>query len=117
MGDHDRTERTLTLLAQRGAYETLLAMHARGGTATLAQISSVTPQPLALLRAMAAEGFVVNLAGGTLDIDPRCETHFRLTGKGEAVFGHLVRLRHWLASRADPKRQRPTNPHSTANMD
>ncbi|GAB3160695.1 hypothetical protein GCM10027290_66980 [Micromonospora sonneratiae] len=102
MGDHDRTEQTLTLLARRGAYELLLAMHMRGGTASFAQIAAESPRPIDLLRAMAVEGFVIGLRGGTLDTDPRGDTHFCLTGKGEAIFGHLLRLRRWMASRTPP---------------
>jgi hypothetical protein len=117
MSDHDRTERTLTLLARRGVYDVLLAMHAHGGAASFAQIAAVAPRPLALLRALAAEGFVVALAGGTLDVDPRGDTHFCLTGKGEAVFAHLMRLRGWLAARAAAKRRRRADPHSAVNAD
>jgi len=102
--DHDRTEQTLTLLARRGAYEVLGAMQARGGIASFAQISAEAPQPLALLRAMAAEGLVISPQGGTLDADPPGETCFCLTGKGEAIFGHLLRLRQWVASRPIAKR-------------
>ncbi|WP_433530279.1 hypothetical protein ACQPYA_29580 [Micromonospora sp. CA-263727] len=100
MGDHDRTEQTLALLARRGAYEVLLAMHTSGGTASFTRIAAESPRPIALLRAMAAEGFVITSCGGTLDDDPHDETHFRLTPKGEAIIGHLLRLHHWLASRA-----------------
>jgi hypothetical protein len=107
MSDHDRTEQTLTLLARRGAYEVLRAMHTRGGAATFAQISAESPRPLALLRAMAAEGFVVGMGSGTLDADPNADTHFSLTSKGEAVFGHMLRLHNWLASRAAARRARP----------
>jgi len=105
MGDHDRTEQTLTLLARRGAYEVLLAMHAHGGGATFAQISAEVPQSLTLLRAMAAEGFVISPRGGTLDADPHGDTRFCLTVKGEAIFGHLLRLRQWIAFRPVAKRE------------
>jgi hypothetical protein len=106
MSDHDRTEQTLTLLARHGAYEILLAMHTRGGAATFGQISAESPHPLALLRSMAAEGFLIGVGSGTLDADPSGDTHFSLTGKGEAVFGHMMRLNNWLASRAAAKRGR-----------
>jgi DNA-binding HxlR family transcriptional regulator len=102
--DHDHTERTLTLLARRGAYEVLQAMHTRGGVASFAEISADTPRPLTLLRALATEGFLVSRGGGSLDGDTRGDTHFSLTGKGEAVFDHLLRLRQWTASRAVNKR-------------
>lgn len=107
MSDHDRTKQTLTLLARRGAYEVLHAMHARGGAATFAQISveAGTSQPLPLLRALAAEGFVISPRGGTLDVDPQGEAPLCLTAKGEAVIGHLLRLRQWMASRASAARR------------
>ncbi|TCB91629.1 hypothetical protein E0H26_25425 [Micromonospora zingiberis] len=107
MGDHDRTEQTLTLLARRGAYEVLLAMHTSGGTASYTRIAAASPRPTTLLRALAAEGFVTIPSGGTLDDEPHGETRFRLTAKGEAIIGHLLRLRQWLASRA------PAANHST----
>ena len=107
MSDHDRTEQTLTLLARRGAYEVLHAMHARGGAASFAQISAGagSHRPLPLLRALATEGFVISPRGGTLDVDPPDEAHFCLTTKGEAVIGHLLRLREWMASRTSPARR------------
>ncbi|GIJ12616.1 hypothetical protein ACFFMR_29050 [Micromonospora andamanensis] len=103
MGDHNRTEQTLALLARCGAFELLLAMHHRGGTATFAQIAAESPRPAALLRAMAADGFVVSPHAGSLDGEPLAEAHFCLTARGVAVLGHLLRLRHWLASRAAPR--------------
>ncbi|MGC9671405.1 hypothetical protein ACNTMW_33280 [Planosporangium sp. 12N6] len=100
MSDLDRsTSRTLMLLAQPGAYEALLAMHTRGGTATFTEIATKTRQPLALMRSMASEGFVVSPACGTLDVDPHGDTRFCLTAKGEAVLGHLVRLQQWINTR------------------
>jgi len=102
MSDHDRTDETLTLLARSGAFEVLFAMHARGGDASFAQISAESPRPITLLRAMAVEGFVISPRGGTLDAEPHGETHFCLTAKGEAIFGHLLRLRQWIASRTAP---------------
>lgn len=102
MGNHDRTERTLTLLARRGAFELLLAMHERGGTASFAQIAAESPRPTALLRAMAADGFLISPRGGSLDGEPLADACFCLTGKGEAIFGRLLRLRQWLASRTAP---------------
>jgi hypothetical protein len=79
MSDHDRTEQALTLLARHGAYEVLSAMYHHGGSASFAQISAESPRPTPLLRAMAADGFVVSPHGGTLDADPRGETYFSLT--------------------------------------
>lgn len=101
MSDHDRTEQILTLLARRGAYEVLHAMHARAGVASFAQISAEagSDQSLLLLRALAAEGFVISPRGGTLDVDPQDDVPLCLTAKGEAVIGHLQRLRQWMASR------------------
>ena len=99
MGDHNGAERTLTLLAQSGAMELLLAMHHRGGTATFAQIAAASPRPAALLRAMAADGFVVSPHAGSLDSEPLDQTCFSLTSKGAAVLDRLLRLRRWLASR------------------
>ncbi|GLY98812.1 hypothetical protein [Actinoplanes sp. NBRC 103695] len=112
MGDHDRTDETLILLARHGAYEVLSAMHHYGGSASFAQISAESPRPTALLRAMAAEGFLISPSGGTLDADPHDETCFRLTAKGEAIFCHLRRLREWIASRATSA-TRPIDPLST----
>lgn len=102
MSDHDRTNEILSLLARTGAYEVLLAMHTGGGTATFAQICDESPDPTALLRAMAVEGFVVSLGAGTLDIAPCGGSRFCLTAKGEAIFGHLLRLRQWIATRHHP---------------
>jgi hypothetical protein len=47
------------------------------------------------------------MGSGTLDADPNADTHFSLTSKGEAVFGHMLRLHNWLASRAAARRARP----------
>ncbi|MET7949415.1 hypothetical protein [Micromonospora sp. NPDC005324] len=99
MGGHERTEQTLALLGRQSTYEVLSTMDATGGTATFAQIASETPYPTAILRAMAAHGFVVSLHGGTLDSEPRAETPFSLTAKGQAIMGHLLRLHLWMASR------------------
>ncbi|WP_433615355.1 hypothetical protein ACQP2P_11345 [Dactylosporangium sp. CA-139114] len=112
MGDHDRTDETLILLARNGVYEVLSAMHDRGGSASFAQISAESPRPTALLRALAVEGFLISSHGGTFDADPHAETCFSLTGKGEAIFGHLQRLRRWIASGAAPTK-RPIDPLST----
>jgi hypothetical protein len=112
MSDHDRTDETLILLARHGAYEVLSAMYQHGGSATFAQISAESPRPIALLRAMAAEGFLTGLSGGTFDADPHEAACFRLTAKGEAIFGHLRRLREWIASRATSA-TRPIDPLAT----
>ncbi|MEU1813038.1 hypothetical protein [Micromonospora aurantiaca (nom. illeg.)] len=102
MGDHERTAQTLALLRRRGTYEMMSAMDAMGGTATFAQIATQTPHPTAILRAMAADGLVVSLSSGTLDSEPRAETAFSLTTRGRAIFGHLLRLHLWIASRTSP---------------
>ncbi|MFI6242782.1 hypothetical protein ACIBEF_23190 [Micromonospora sp. NPDC050795] len=99
MGGHERTQQVLALLGRNSTYEVLSTMEATGGTATFAQIANATPHPAAILRAMAAYGFVVSLNGGTLDSDPRAETPFSLTAKGQAIMGHLLRLHLWMASR------------------
>lgn len=99
MSDHDRAAETLTLLARSGAYEVLSAMYDRGGSASFAQISEAFPYPVTLLRSMAAAGFVVTPFGGTLDGVPGGETYFSLTAKGEAIFGHLMRLGQWITRR------------------
>jgi hypothetical protein len=112
MSDHDHADETLSLLARSGAYEVLLAMHTRGGGASFAEISAESPRPIALLRAMAAEGFLFSPNGGTLDAEPHGEAHYCLTAKGEAIFGHLLRLRQWLNSRTAPA-TRPIDPLST----
>ncbi|WP_036346896.1 hypothetical protein [Micromonospora sp. CNB394] len=99
MGGPERLEQALALLARRGSYEVLSALDARGGTATFAQIAAEASSPTAILRAMAAYGFVVSVCGGSLDGDPLADTHFSLTAKGQAIFGHLLRLHRWVASR------------------
>lgn len=101
MGDHDRVDQTLALLARLDAYELLSALHARGGTAAFAQVSTRAEDTMPLLRAMAACGFITCHRGGTLDVEPSPEAQFCLTAKGEAVFGHLSRLRQWLAAQTD----------------
>ncbi|GLZ01879.1 hypothetical protein [Actinoplanes sp. NBRC 103695] len=100
MSDHGRTNQTLTLLAKSGTYEVLYAMHARGGAATFAQIAVDARQALALLRALAAEGFVIGPRCGSLDIMPSPQTIFCLTAKGKAVSGHVVRLQQWIIKRS-----------------
>ncbi|ROO51283.1 hypothetical protein EDC02_6156 [Micromonospora sp. Llam0] len=75
-------------------------MQARGGTASFAQIAAGTQGPVALLRGMAAEGLLVAQDGGSLDDEPCGKTLFCLTVKGEAIFGHLLRLHQWLTSRS-----------------
>lgn len=103
-----RIERSLSLLASPGAYDVLRAMQSRDGTATYAEITSETRNGLALLRALAAEGFVFTYRCGSLDIEPPAATSFCLTAKGEAVTGHLNRLSDWAATRSPRRRnQRP----------
>jgi len=50
------------------------------------------------LRAMAAERLVISPCSGTLDADRHGETRLCVTGTGEVIFGHLWRLREWVAS-------------------
>jgi DNA-binding HxlR family transcriptional regulator len=100
MSDHSRTDQALTLLAQPGCYEVLHALHARDGTATFAQIAAEARHALARLRALAAEGFVVSHSCGSLDTEPKAQTDFSLTAKGQAVAGHLIRLQSWAANRS-----------------
>ena len=106
MSDHGRTDQALTLLAQPGSYEVLHALYARDGTATFAQISGEARYALARLRALATEGFVVGVHGGSLDIEPGLQASFSLTAKGQAVAGHLIRLQQWAASRSIRRNQR-----------
>lgn len=108
MSDHGRTDKTLTLLARPGVYEVLHAMQTRDGTATFAEIRTAARQPLALLRALAAEGFVRSYRSGSLDIEPCEGTHFYLTAKGEAVTGHLVRLQEWVTNHPTRRGSRGT---------
>lgn len=65
---------------------------------------------------MAAEGLVVTLGGGTLDADPRNDTRFCLTARGETVFVYLMRLRRWLSS-CSVKNRSHANPQSAVNVD
>ncbi len=99
MDDQERIDQSLSLLARRGAYEALHAMYSRGGTATFAQIAAEARHALNLLRALAAEGFVISYRCGSLDIEPTAQTSFTLTAKGEAVAGHLTRLQQWITTR------------------
>ncbi|WSA06841.1 hypothetical protein OG958_21495 [Micromonospora sp. NBC_01813] len=111
MSDRDRAGQTLALLARRGTYEVLLAIQARGGTASFAQIATGMRRPVALLREMAAEGLLVAQDGGSLDDEPCGKTLFCLTVKGEAIFGHLLRLQQWLTSRrSTTSASRPRQP-------
>ncbi len=103
MNDHDHIDRSLLLLAKRGTYEALRAMSDRGGAATFTQITAEARHALTMLRALAAEGFVMSAHCGSLDIEPPAQTTFMLTAKGEAVIGHLTRLQPWITSR--PKRR------------
>ena len=100
MSDQGRIDQSLSLLATRGVYEVLHAMHSRGGTATFAQIANEARHALTLLRALAAEGFVISYKCGSLDIEPTAQTSFILTAKGEAVTGHLTRLQQWITARS-----------------
>ncbi len=99
MRDHGRTDQVLTLLARPGTYEALHAMYSRGGTATFAQIAAEARRALTLLRSLAAAGFVISARCGSLDVEPCAQTAFNLTAKGEAVAGHLTRLRQWITTR------------------
>ena len=99
MRELGRTDQPLTLLARPGTYEVLHAMYSRGGTATFDQIAAEARRALTLLRSLAAEGFVISAYCGSLDIEPRAQTAFNLTAKGEAVAGHLTRLRQWITNR------------------
>jgi hypothetical protein len=109
MSGQDRTDRILTLLGQRGAYKVFFAMGARGGTATFVEIAtSAGPDAAAVLRSMAVEGLVLSRCCGSLDLEPPAGARFCMTAKGEAVFGHLVRLQEWIAARgALPADERP----------
>lgn len=62
--------------------------------------------PVSVLRALAAEGYIVCPGGGSLDDEPRHDALFRITDQGEAIFGHLLRLRAWMATRAPAGRSR-----------
>ena len=104
MRDHGRTDQMLALLARPGAYEVLHAMYSRGGTATFAQIAAEARRALTPLRSLAAAGFVISAYCGSLDVDPCAQTAFNLTAKGEAVAGHLARLRQWITNRPAQRR-------------
>jgi hypothetical protein len=108
MRDHGRTDQTLRLLARPGAYEVLHAMYSRGGTATFAEIAAEARRASTLLRSLAAAGFVISAYCGSLDVEPCGQTAFNLTTKGEAVAGHLTRLRQWITNR--PARHRSHRP-------
>lgn len=109
MSDHGRIDRALALLARPGAYDVLHAMYSRGGEATFAQIAEESRHTLTLLRALATEGFVTSRRCGSLDIEPCDQMSFSLTAKGEAVAGHLTRLRQWNAVRSNRRGSpRPT---------
>lgn len=99
-----RIERSLSLLLKPGAYDVLQAMLSRDGTATYAQLAAEARNVPALLRALAAEGFVFSYRGGSLDVEPPAATSFYLTAKGQAVARHLARLSEWAADR--PRRGR-----------
>lgn len=99
MSEDGRIDRALALLARPGASGVLQAMYSRGGAATFAQIAAESRHALNLLRALAAEGFVVSYRCGSLDIEPCDQVSFSLTAKGEAVAGHLLRLRRWMTTR------------------
>ncbi|WP_018803916.1 hypothetical protein [Salinispora arenicola] len=113
MSDHGRIEQTLTLLATPGVYEVLHAM--RGGPATFAHLHAEARKALPLLRALSAAGLVISPHSGSLDIEPHGQTAFYLTAKGEAVTGHIIRLRQSLAPHAARRSGRPRTPqrHST----
>ncbi|MBB2943265.1 hypothetical protein FB565_002978 [Actinoplanes lutulentus] len=96
MGDHDRVDHALKLLAHPAAYAILLTLHERGGAATFVSISAQVSTPARLLRAMVAAELVACQQGGTLDVEPVADAQFCFTAKGEAIFGHLMRLRQWL---------------------
>ncbi|GAA0490763.1 hypothetical protein Ade02nite_23530 [Paractinoplanes deccanensis] len=104
MNSYNRNERTLTLLGRRGAYELLLALSVRDGSAAFSELEKEAPQVMPLLRALITEGFVTSAGPGTLDLEPGAELRFSLTAKGQAVTAHLVRIQQWLA-------ERPPQPH------
>lgn len=106
MSDHSRTDQALALLAAPGTNDVLQAMNRRDGAATYAQIAAELPRPLPVLRALAASDFVVSYGSGTLDVEPPAGTVFGLTAKGQAVAGHLDRLKQWIKSRSRSRRWR-----------
>lgn len=108
MRDHGRMEQALALITASGANEVLQAMYRRGGVATFAQIAADLLRPLTMLRALAAEGFVISYGCGTLDVEPPAGMIFGLTPKGEAVAGHLARLQQWIKTRAASRTQPPS---------
>jgi hypothetical protein len=107
MSDHGRMEQALALITASGANEVLQAMYRRGGVATFAQIAADLLRPLTMLRALAAEGFVISYGCGTLDVEPSAGMIFGLTTKGEAVAGHLDRLQQWNKTRSGRRTQPP----------
>lgn len=101
MSDDGRIDRALALLARPGASQVLHLMYSRDGAANFAQIAAESGHALSLLRALAAEGFVVSYRCGSLDMEPCDQMSFSLTAKGEAVAGHLARLRRWMGTRSN----------------
>ena len=107
MSDHCRREQALAVVTASGANEVLQAMYSRGGIATFAQIAAELPQPLTMLRALAAEGLMISYGCGTLDVEPSAAMIFGLTARGQAVAGHLNRLQEWIKTRSGSRTQPP----------
>ena len=109
MSDQDHTGQTLSLLARRGSYEVLDALHSHDGAARFAEIQARAGSgcPVSVLRSLAAEGYIVCPGGGSMDSEPNGDTIFGITDQGQAIFDHLVRLRAWAATRTPTGRPRP----------
>src|SRR4051812_17645353 len=95
MSDHDLPARELIdIVAQPGAAETILALHARSGAATVAELERPgAADVVKVVPALAAAGLVTGC--GSLDgVDP--ESQLMLTADGEGAAVALLELGNWV---------------------
>jgi hypothetical protein len=105
MSDHALPARELIdIIARPGAAETLLALHARAGSATLAQLGQPgAAEVVKILPALAAAGLVTGR--GSLDgVGPASQLTLTADGEGAAVA--LLGLENWVRRhrRRSPRR-------------
>ncbi|MDT4991352.1 MAG: hypothetical protein QOH97_1244 [Actinoplanes sp.] len=105
MSDHDVPARELIdIVAQPGAAETILALHAKAGTATVAELGRPgAADVVKIVPALAAAGLVTGR--GSLDgVGP--ESQLTLTADGEGAAVALLELENWVRRhrRRSPRR-------------
>lgn len=106
MSDHEIPARAvIDIVAWPGAAETLLALHAREGSATIAQLRRAgAGNSTNVLPMLAAAGLVTSR--GTLD-EAEVETLVTLTAAGDAFAAALLGLTSWMRRHRATSARRP----------